>query len=298
MSRGYRLAIIAFGLTLFAFQGHSQEAEETARKSQPVTEVGQAERTSTSEEIAGPDQENTRSPVPAIRGVETAIRDLVAAQSQEEDPDHIQRQKDDLDAQKRMALWAKWMFFAALGSVFLTGLGVLLIWRTLLYTRDAANHASNAVSQATRANDIAERAVTANIESMWRIERAYLFFGDDTHDIKDGGIVVYDSVINHGKTPAVIKATHWEVSNQEPAGEIAIYDASRTEIRDNVIAPEKSIRFGEIPVNLEKPFLFGFISYVDVFQKTRTSRFCGRWVNTKEEVKFIPAGSPVYNEWD
>ncbi|MBX3492031.1 MAG: hypothetical protein KF899_03670 [Parvibaculum sp.] len=152
MGRSYRLAIIALGLTLFAFQGHSQEAEEPTLESQPIAEEGQPESAPEGEEIATPEQQDSLPLVPAIQGVETAIRDLVAAQNQEEDPAHIQRQKDDLDAQERMALWAKWMFFAAVGSVFLTGLGVLLIWRTLYHTK-------RAVAQAAIASDAAMKAV-------------------------------------------------------------------------------------------------------------------------------------------
>lgn len=164
MSRGYRLAIIALGLTLFAYQGHSQEAKEPALESQPVAEEGQPERASTGEEITAPEQQDTSSLIPAIQGVETAVRDLVAAQNQGKDADEIQRQKDDLDAQERMALWAMWMFIAALGSVFFTGAGVILIWRTLHHTRRAADYANDMVREAHLTTKAADETVRVTKE--------------------------------------------------------------------------------------------------------------------------------------
>ncbi|MBX3489795.1 hypothetical protein [Parvibaculum sp.] len=158
MPRGYRLAIIALGLTLLAYQGHSQEAEKSALEGQPVAEERQSHSAPTSEKIPTPKQQDASSLVPAIQGIETAVRDLVAAQDQGKDVDEIQRQKDDLDAQEKMALWAMWMFVAAATSVLLTGAGILLLWKTLKATRDALTETVKATRAMIRQNELTEYA--------------------------------------------------------------------------------------------------------------------------------------------
>ncbi|WP_300538431.1 hypothetical protein [Sphingosinicella sp.] len=85
------------------------------------------------------------------RAVETANTDRHAADGDE-------RAKRDLEAQEEMARWAFWMFWAAAVSTVIGAAGVLLIWRTLIHTRDAAKAAKSAVAEGQIANSIARRA--------------------------------------------------------------------------------------------------------------------------------------------
>lgn len=64
-----------------------------------------------------------------------------------------QRADQDLAAQQTMALWTKGMFWAALGSLFVTGAGVLLVFYTLRETQKTTGAAIAAANAAVDAND-------------------------------------------------------------------------------------------------------------------------------------------------
>lgn len=208
MPRVYRLAVIALGLMLFAFQARSQEADEMAFEDQPVAEDGQLDRAFSGKEVAVPERQDTSVFVPAIQGIEAAIRDLVAAQNPRKDADEIQRQKDDLNAQMRMALWAMWMFFAAIGSLFLTGAGVLLIWRTLHHTRRAADYTREMVDEARAATAAAEDTAAVAKQAMIAEKRAWLTLEKVnlkaiTQIHTEGGQFSIEAIVkNIGMTPA------------------------------------------------------------------------------------------------
>ena len=79
---------------------------------------------------------------PAANSVENSLARIAstmeAAQADPAADREEQRSESDLQAQRDMAKWAMWMFFAALATTVLTTIGVFLIWRTLLHTRNAA----------------------------------------------------------------------------------------------------------------------------------------------------------------
>lgn len=135
MSRGYRLAIIALGLTLFAYQGHSQEAEETALESQPVAEERQSDGASCANDGAEDYSQLAERIAGELVGIKAAIRDLVAEIGAPESAEEKQRGDRDLQAQEDMAYWAKWMFLATLGTIVIAGVGIYYVRKTLMESR-------------------------------------------------------------------------------------------------------------------------------------------------------------------
>lgn len=123
-----------------------------------------------------------------------------------------QRATDDLRAQKEMALWAKWMFVASAFSVFLTAIGIWLIGRTLIYTRDAAaaskamvKEGEHATSAALAAAREAGRQADLFEQSFKRLERPYVYiFGVHQIELDGHGHHVKYSIANYGRTPAEI----------------------------------------------------------------------------------------------
>lgn len=91
----------------------------------------------------------------AIERIEPAIRELIAEEDKVAAEAESRRNHADLEAQKSMALWAFWMFIASAVSVVLTGVGVVLIWRTLHHTRRAADYTSGMLKEAKRTTSVA-----------------------------------------------------------------------------------------------------------------------------------------------
>lgn len=89
--------------------------------------------------------------IPALQGIEAAIRDLVAKQNIPESVEEIDRAERDLVAQEDMAWWAAAMFFATVISVLVTAVGVYLVGKTLGATKEAGNYAKLAASHAESA---------------------------------------------------------------------------------------------------------------------------------------------------
>lgn len=80
----------------------------------------------------------------ALKDIEAAIRDVVAA----EEPEDRRRRQDqearDLKAQEEMARWAFWTLVASAATAAVTAAGFYLIWRTLIATRQATAVANRA----------------------------------------------------------------------------------------------------------------------------------------------------------
>lgn len=143
MSKGYRLAAVAFGLAL-PFHAPAQEVSTFTLENQPTTE-----RNST------PEQNNPLDLIPVIKSLEGAIRDLKPAEDAAERERKEQREIRDLAAQQEMAFWAEAMFWTTFATVILTAFGIILIGLTLIYTRKAAESAVAAVDEAKEATKAA-----------------------------------------------------------------------------------------------------------------------------------------------
>lgn len=165
-----------------------------AQSGNPIAErSGQEDRTAETRTEAN---EKVRTPPPTVEDSLQRIATQLAAQRV--DPDARlgeARAQRDLDAQEDMAWWAMWMFFAATAGTILSAVGVFLIWRTLLYTRDAAKHTRTAVEDM--------RAQTAG---HIRIDSAELRFDPSNNDPpEDAGAFLFDvGVANIGATRANI----------------------------------------------------------------------------------------------
>lgn len=178
-----------------------------ALESQPVPNARQQPSATKSDNGAKQQQPEPEKLLPAINGIESAIRDLIAEEDKVASQRQEQRAKDDLEAQQDMARWAKYMLWATGAGVFLTGVGIYLIGRTLIYTRDAARHAGSAVEEAKSATKAAQDAVEVTRTIGEAQTRAYLHvlaaainWRDNAGD-EEAWIVV--EVVNKGQSPAL-----------------------------------------------------------------------------------------------
>lgn len=178
MSKRNWIAATAFGLIISAFSADAQELAQPSLKGEQIAAPGQEQGGSTSDQNATPEPSYAERFLTAIERIEPAIRKLIA----EEDEIDRKRQEDrdnrDLDAQESMALWAMAMFWATVSTVLLTGVGVVLIYRTLLYTKHAAMHAGEAVTEARNATSAAQDAVVVTREIGEAQARAYPSFSE------------------------------------------------------------------------------------------------------------------------
>lgn len=153
-------AAFALGLMMYPAEALAQNAAQPSER-EPLTEEGQEQRGRAGEQDAAPEQRDTTQLLPAIQGIEAAIRDLIAEESEIEREAERRRNADDLRAQQDMALWSFWTTLAAGASVFLTAVGVYLIWRTMRYTRDAALYAKTAADASVAMVDEAGKSTNA-----------------------------------------------------------------------------------------------------------------------------------------
>jgi len=107
-----------------------------------------------------PDADNKPVTLRTIQDAINRIASAVEAQKDEADAKRKdEREESDLDAQRQMVRWAKNMFWPTLGSLLVTFAGVILVWRTLRHTRDAAVAARDMVVQAEATTKAAQDSV-------------------------------------------------------------------------------------------------------------------------------------------
>lgn len=111
----------------------------------------------------------------------------------------------DLRAQEDMAWWAQMMFWAAAAGVILSGFGVFLIWRTLLYTRTAANHSATLIVEAKATTKAAERAAEAAVADQRPWIRVAVTGSGPVSWTPEGAIegLLNFTLSNEGKAPAL-----------------------------------------------------------------------------------------------
>lgn len=159
-----------------------------------------------------PAREAEPKPAPTVQDLLQRIAGaLEAANSKTESADEREHAQRDLDAQEGMAKWAKYMLWAGGADVVLTVVGIVLIWRTLVHTRKAAESAKDMVDEAVKttaaAIDAANAATTANEiarEMGQRQMRAYVSLEKMTITVFEVGKPVQIDVElkNSGQTPA------------------------------------------------------------------------------------------------
>ncbi len=200
------LYVIALGVAFSATSVWPQVAIED----EPVGETGQENSGDNGDAATQEDETGTPDIIPALQGVESAIRDLIS----EEDKIEADRQRDnesrDLKAQEGMATWAKWMFWATLGTAIVTFVGIVLIGFTLHFTRKASFHTEKMLEEAKisskAAMKAADSALEANITSRKFGElqvRAYLSASNfRAKDINESIFIIEFDLSNNGGSTA------------------------------------------------------------------------------------------------
>lgn len=149
MFNRYGFIVFAFGLAFLADPVWSQDAED-----QVGAEVG----ASTGDTGPAGNQVEPIDYTPAFDRIEAAIRDLIAEEDKAAREREESQQSRDLQAQEEMADWAGKMFWASVASVLLTFFGLLLIGRTLHFSKIAADHTEKMLGEAKRTTEVAVNA--------------------------------------------------------------------------------------------------------------------------------------------
>lgn len=159
-------AAIWLGLTVAISGASAQDAVKPTLESKPIPDSRKQEATQDRQSEAPQKETEPDRLVPALNSIESAIRDLISEENTTERNRQEQRQVADLQAQQDMVHWAKLMFVATAFTVGLTFFGLVLIWRTLIYTRHAAEAAASgtkaAMLAAREAQKTSDAAITAN----------------------------------------------------------------------------------------------------------------------------------------
>lgn len=115
-------------------------------------------------------------------------------QTYSEQPDPYQLR--DLEAQESMAVWAMWMFVAAVFTFAITSIGTFLIWRQVKLTREALEDTGNATKAMFRQIELTEQA-----------QRPWLGISATPRMLKRTGnrlsVEIDIETSNLGKTPAL-----------------------------------------------------------------------------------------------
>ncbi len=207
MSNRHRLPYAALGGFLAVILGASlalaQEKKPPVLKDQPVS---QGQKTPDEKGAEAESQKNTPPPeqlTPALRQIETAIRELVNQQRAAQEKGPAQHEIKDLKAQDDMAFWAQLMFFATMVAVGLTGAGIWLIKRTLDETKVAAKHTEGMLKEAKQTTEAAHAAIQATDKNAERQLRAYVHpSGPKLTMHEDGKFSIFLRFKNFGQTPA------------------------------------------------------------------------------------------------
>lgn len=241
--------------------------------------------------------------VPVLNGIESAIRDLVSQERSAQNQGRGAHEVRVLEAQEGMALWAQAMFWAALASTLLTFVAVVLIWRTLIHTRRAAEAAAATVDEmedanaaAVRAAQAAEGSVEVAREATARQLRAYLVVEVGKLNVFKVGqkIAARFEIVNMGQTPAynILQVSGLQVAGEEFPDEEAVFarlSIEEIKIRfpatefvmgrlggvtkesDEVLSVEEH---DSIISGRQRLFVYGNVIYDDIFGECRMTTFC------------------------
>lgn len=212
MPRGYRSNGLAFVLICLTVGGYPDSHDAYAQSS-AAKDKGKPEKDLKPSSFGTIEDK--------LDGISSAIK---ANKAKPQSATERQQTKDDLEAQESMALWAKWMFIAAAITTLITGLGILLIWRTLIHTRRAAKYAGVAARQARKATiasedmakdaskstkaaiDASSAAIEANkiaVIGQKNSLRAYVVIELETGNVSPDKEIIFNcTAINRGQTMA------------------------------------------------------------------------------------------------
>lgn len=137
-----------------------------------------------------------------------------------------QSAKEDLQVQKDMAYWAKWMFFATLAGVSATAVGVYLVALTLGATKGLLTEAEQATAAAKDAAVAANEANTVMYAAHVAERRAWIKITSARMTLTsvDGGALTLHTIIrykNIGNSPATgVSVRHTIIDFKEDYGPV------------------------------------------------------------------------------
>lgn len=214
---------------------------------------------------------------------------LEAANDKPESPQDAEHARRDLAAQEDMAKWAMFMLGVGGAEAVITFLGLLLIWRTLIHTRRAADYAKSMAddSQTTIATTAA--ANLAAEENTIRELRAYV-------SVNPAGVkwtadrsawIGHVKIANVGKVPARNVRT-WVDAKIKPIKEVNDFDQPAATQSIGVIQPGVEVIQGSEQFTFAESdfvFVYGVVNYVDGFGQERWTKFCHRYAGLAREVR-------------
>ena len=172
--RSYWGVILALGLGLSCWSGHAQETSKPTLESQPETKPRQSQSNTGGEDQSSQEEISAPDITPALKGIETAIRELIAEKNEDQSQREEERDRRDLQAQEDMAFWAKAMTLATVATVILTAAALWAIVRTLHHTRRAADAADGMLTEARATTKAAQDTILVTREIGQAQTRAYV----------------------------------------------------------------------------------------------------------------------------
>jgi hypothetical protein len=143
-------------------------------------------------------------PMPVQEDIHEIARALAEANAKPPATDEVQRQREDLQAQKKMARSADNMLYVVGFEIFVTIIGITLVGITLYHTKLAADAARDAVDEAKKATDVTWKVGQAQTRAYVGIEHADFSLRHPDELRADSFVypVVKIKVTNSGNSPA------------------------------------------------------------------------------------------------
>jgi hypothetical protein len=219
---------------------------------------------------------------PIIATVKSSHRSESADDTRSHADDDTERSQKDLKAQQEMASAAWGMLVLSAISFFASGFGLYLVGRTLKYTRDAAEAARDAVSEAKRATEAANRSFAVTQDMAAQQLRAYVTVVSSTYlghinGIGDSEVAAKVRIKNAGQTPAYQLATSTGIGkdHRKPSGP-STKGSLGPGIETTMLVVDNRFELTSLEPTM---YVFGSIEYTDCFGKSRKTAFRHRYVN-------------------
>lgn len=238
---------------------------------------------------------NDRSLTALQDSIERIAASAESIEAQDNSPDEKQHASRDLDAQEGMWFWAKVAAIAATIAALLTAVGLIMLWRTLHWTRDAALHANTMADEAEKATQAALTAANATVDaneinkiSAERRDRAYLSVTPlgVRSLVGNSNCIGYVLLKNVGATPAynvslkvmaeiVLEKERKDFLYPPDPKEVARTIQPNSEMSQGSMKP--FLPFREVDSADRYIFVWGVAYYDDAFGKRRFTKFCHRY---------------------
>lgn len=175
-------------------------------------------------------------------------------------------------------------------GVIISVIAALITWRALVMARISADAAKVSADAAL----LAANAAIQQVESMKRVERAYIDFSWDDIDLQDGFYKAPVYVVNDGKTPARITrvlVSRYMIDGNYPSVESVLDTSERATL---TVGSGERLRIHTVRAS-PKDFthILGVVCYLDTFDVERRSTMCIRLGDKREFWDY--AGPPQWN---